>query len=278
MKGAIHKPILRAATPHVSAGTNHSNRRPHGLPIRPLYSSTPTARPSPTSSSMAVSNNSHMLFLQRSFSSHSYPAPFARRKLFLPMGAFALIGGAMLFFSSTVGSLSIPLLSKPNGAARMKERLTRHGFVERAVAPDGNCQMRALSDQILGDEKYHKDVRLNIMKWLSANEKFPVGEGGGATLGDFIDKDQFPKWASYITYMSQNGAWGDHITLLAAAEVYAVTVNILSNVDDGGTGQYITSIKPKSITPSKEIYLSHWHEMHYNSLYKESAVVGQQAA
>jgi len=184
----------------------------------------------------------------------------------------------MLFFSSTVSSFSIPLLSRQTATSRMKERLTKHGFAERVVSPDGNCQMRAISDQLMGDEKYHKEVRLKIMKWLSNNEKFVVDDSGGASIGDFIDRDQFPQWTSYINYMSRDGAWGDHITLLAASEVYGVTINILSNVEDNGSGQYLTTIKPRSSKSAKDIYLSHWHEMHYNSLYKESSVVGQQAA
>lgn len=78
-----------------------------------------------------------------------------------------------------------------------------------------------------------------------------MDDDGTATLGDFIDRDQFPKWATYTTYMSRNGklnnififdllllnsfyfyaliiklgTWGDHITLLAAAEVYGVNVS-----------------------------------------------------
>lgn len=183
----------------------------------------------------------------------------------------------MLFLSSTASALSIPLLMS-SATARMKERLEKHGFVERPVIPDGNCQMRALSDQILGNENYHKEVRLKLINWLSANEKFGIDDSGTTTLGDFIDRDQFPKWASYVAYMSRNGSWGDHITLLAAAEVYGVTITVVSNVEDQGTGQYVTTIQPRSAKSTKIIYLSHWHEMHYNSLHKENPVVGQQAA
>lgn len=186
----------------------------------------------------------------------------------------------MLFLSSsTVQALSFsPFSGKPSGSTRMKERLAKHGFVEKLVSPDGNCQMRAISDQIFGDENRYQEVRQKIMNWLSVHEKFAVDDDGGATLGDFIDRDQFPKWNSYISYMSQNGAWGDHITLLGAAESYGVNITVLSNVEGNAADQYITFIKPKSTKPTKNIYLSHWHEMHYNSLYPVNQAKPQEAA
>lgn len=184
----------------------------------------------------------------------------------------------MLFLGSTASAFNIPLLSRSSAAARMKERLDKHGFIEKPVEPDGNCQMRAISDQIFGDENFHKEVRLKIINWLNANEKFGVDESGSTTLGDFLDRDKFPRWGSYVAYMAQNGAWGDHLTLVAATEVYGVTITILSNLEDRGTGQYITTITPRSKKSTQNIYLSHWHEMHYNSLHLANPVVGQQAA
>lgn len=80
------------------------------------------------------------------------------------------------------------------------------------------------------------------------------------------------------------GSWGDHITLVAASEVYNVQVSplspfplnflwphsfplplpflhsfshqiaIISNVDDHGSGQYITTIMPRSKKPTKTVY------------------------
>jgi len=138
--------------------------------------------------------------------------------------------------------------------------------------------MRALADQLFGDENRHKEVRGRIMRWLSSHEKFAVDENGGATLGDFIDRDQFPKWNSYISYMSQNGAWGDHITLLGAAETYGVTITVLSNVDDNGANQYMTYIRPRSTRSTNDLYISHWHEMHYNSLQFANPKRAQEAA
>lgn len=39
------------------------------------------------------------------------------------------------------------------------ERLPAYGLCERQVQGDGNCQFRALSDQLFGSQDYHRLVR-----------------------------------------------------------------------------------------------------------------------
>jgi len=168
---------------------------------------------------------------------------------------------------------------------RMKQRLEKYGFVERPVAPDGNCMMRAISDQLGGSEAYYPAVRKTIADWLSRNADFVVQdpsasteqkEAGspsfteqGARLSDFLDTDQFPTWDSYCKYMGRDKTWGDHLALVAASEAYQAKIYILSSVDtQGGKSEPVTVIEPKSGTPKRTIYLSHWHENHYNSLQK----------
>lgn len=273
---SVPKPLLRMATAHLSANGN----RPQSSGPRstlPVLSSNSWGSSSSSASTPAEgcvsatstplvprSNNNNLAYLQRNFGTRSYPPPstFSGK-----LGALALLGGVMLFLGSAQTAHSFFFSSKASPASRMKDRLEKHGFTERQVIPDGNCQMRAISDQLLGDENHHRAVRSKIMSWLSTNEKFSVDDSGSTTLGDFIDREQFPKWTTYTSYMSRNGAWGDHITLLAAAEVYGVNISIISNVEDNGHDQYITCINPRSQKPSKTINLSHWHEMHYNSLY-----------
>eukprot|EP00026_Physarum_polycephalum_P011271 Phypoly_transcript_11478.p1 GENE.Phypoly_transcript_11478~~Phypoly_transcript_11478.p1 ORF type:complete len:280 (+),score=21.29 Phypoly_transcript_11478:126-965(+) len=267
MKTSLHKPLLRMATAHSAVMGNTKPSQGASYSTLPLLASrTPSSYSStPESTSTIVSpriTNFHGM--QRNFSAttHSY-----RRSVLPPLGTLAIIGGVMLFLGhSTADAFSIPFFNKATPASRMKERLEKHGFIEAPVVPDGNCQMRALADQIHGDENYHADVRSKIIAWLSKNEKFPIDDSG-STLGDFIDRDHYPRWSSYVIYMSRNGSWGDHITLVAAAEVYGVQISIISNVDDGGAGQYMTTITPRSQKPTKTVNLSHWHELHYNSLH-----------
>ena len=94
----------------------------------------------------------------------------------------------------------------------------RYGFKERSVVGDGNssliapvtssgnCLMRAISDQVDGTEKNHKEVREKISKWLASNENFAV-DSSGTKLVNFLDTDTFPSWKHYCYYMSKDQSW-----------------------------------------------------------------------
>jgi len=277
MKTPLPRPLMRMATAHsaVVGNTKPSQCSSSTLPL--LASRTYPSSSTPTSTSTSTTVSPHITNLYRMPRTFFSTAHSYRRSMFPPLSTLAIIGGVMLFLGhSTVDAFSIPFFNRPTPTSRMKERLEKHGFIEAPVVPDGNCQMRALADQINGDENYHADVRSKIISWLDKNEKFPVDDSGSTTLGDFIDRDHYPRWASYVSYMSRNGSWGDHITLVAAAEVYGVQISIISNVDDGGTGQYMTTIIPRSRKPTKTVSLSHWHELHYNSLHPAKQVGGRE--
>jgi len=265
MKSSVPKPLMRFASAHTVSNKSQGSQPRSTLPLlTSRSSSSPSAESYSHVPTISRINN---MPLHHNFSTVARAAAYSGFKLNGKLGTLALLGGVMLFLGTAPTAYSFFPFSKSTPTSRMKERLKKHGFVERPVIPDGNCQMRAISDQIHGNEGKYVDVRSKIISWLNTNEKFSVDDDGSATLGDFIDRDQFPKWGTYTTYMSRNGTWGDHITLLAAAEVYGVNIGIISNVEDNGTGNYITAIKPRSKKPTKTINLSHWHEMHYNSLY-----------
>lgn len=161
-------------------------------------------------------------------------------------------------------------------AERMANRLQKYRMREKNISPDGNCQMRAIADQLFGDQEKHNEVRRNVVQWLQSNEKFPVDETGSTTLSEFLDRDQFPTWRHYCDYMARDRAWGDHMTLLAAAQVYHARIWVLSNVDSDDS-QCVSVINPIPSPASlrgnaktnqvRDVRLSHWAELHYNSLY-----------
>jgi len=160
-------------------------------------------------------------------------------------------------------------------AARVAERIHKYGLVERKITPDGNCQFRALADQIMADQNRHKEVRKKIIDWLKGNEKYAVDDQSSTTLGDFLDRDQYPSWENYCYYMSGSRAWGDHLTLLAATEAFGVNLWILSSVEVPDSpetikhdfDQYITTLSPRIAKPNKTARLAHYHELHYTSLH-----------
>uniref|UniRef100_A0ACD6A753 Uncharacterized protein n=1 Tax=Avena sativa TaxID=4498 RepID=A0ACD6A753_AVESA len=58
---------------------------------------------------------------------------------------------------------------------RLSERLGTYGLAEFQIEGDGNCQFRALADQIFCNPDYHKQVRKAVMKQI-------WGMGGSSDL------------------------------------------------------------------------------------------------
>jgi hypothetical protein len=153
-----------------------------------------------------------------------------------------------------------------NETKLMHERLKRLGFVEHQIVPDGNCQFRAVAHQLFGDENRHPEVRQEVVKWLSVNANFKIDDN--TKLLDFIDLEEHKNWETYVRCLSKEGFWGDHLTLIAASEVYKIEITIVSSLSTRDNGDLVNIIKPRSGNATRTVYLSHWHEYHFNSLQK----------
>ncbi|GAU15844.1 hypothetical protein TSUD_40650 [Trifolium subterraneum] len=70
---------------------------------------------------------------------------------------------------------------------------------------DGNCQFRALSDQLYRSPNLHKFVREQIVQQLKSDPDLYAGYVPMA-------------YSEYLKKMSKSGEWGDHVTLQAAAD------------------------------------------------------------
>jgi len=202
----------------------------------------------------------------------STPALVPRYRGIGALGLISFLGcTSLLFYASTGHPLAQSFSRSRNSSpeSRMQERFARFGLVEKLIQGDGNCQMRALADQIYGDERRHVEVRAKIANWLLTNERFAVDKEGTTTIGDFLDRDLYPNWRSYCNAMSKDSVWGDHLTLVAASEAYSVNIWVLSSVDapTNDERQYVTLISPKKTDLNKTLRLAHYHELHYNSLH-----------
>ncbi|EGC32921.1 hypothetical protein DICPUDRAFT_81296 [Dictyostelium purpureum] len=160
------------------------------------------------------------------------------------------------------GRLSLdptPLNETEKALIRLNERIELYQLMPKKEIPgDGNCQMHALSDQIFGDLEHSVIIRNNIVDWLRQNKGFYLPNG--ETLSDFVTTNS---WEEYCNSMSQNGTWGDHLTLVAAAEIYKINISIISSVESQSSS--FIEITP-SIKCQNGILLSHFAEFHYGSL------------
>ncbi|KAH7679148.1 Ubiquitinyl hydrolase 1 protein [Dioscorea alata] len=133
---------------------------------------------------------------------------------------------------------------------RLLERLTTYGLAEMQVEGDGNCQFRALADQLFRNPDYHKHVRKAVVKQLKHFRKF---------YESYVPMD----YKTYLKNMKRTGEWGDHVTLQAAADRFGAKICLLTSFRD----TCLVEIVPKEQNPAKELWLSFWSEVHYNSLY-----------
>ncbi|KAL2482182.1 Cysteine proteinases superfamily protein [Forsythia ovata] len=138
---------------------------------------------------------------------------------------------------------------------RLAERLTTYKLAELRIEGDGNCQFRALADQLLQHQDYHQYVRKQVVKQLKSYRNLYEG---------YVPM----KYKIYVKKMKRLGEWGDHVTLQAAADRFEAKICLVTSFRDTC---YI-EILPKDNSPSRELWLSFWSEIHYNSLYQTGEV------
>ncbi|WOK94904.1 OTU domain-containing protein [Canna indica] len=135
---------------------------------------------------------------------------------------------------------------------RLLDRLQLYDLVERKVQGDGNCQFRALSDQLYRTPEHHEFVRQQVVEQLKSHPK--IYEGYVPMAYD-----------DYLKKLSRSGEWGDHVTLQAASDSYGVKIFVITSFKDTC---YI-EILPNVEKSKRVIFLSFWAEVHYNSIYPE---------
>jgi hypothetical protein len=141
--------------------------------------------------------------------------------------------------------------------ATARERLQRvvesfKGKV-RPVKADGNCQFRAISLQLYGDESHHAAIRSQVVKQLASVPQHYMG---------FVHGEKF---ADYSRRMSQDGQWGDNVTLQAASDVLGMRISILTDQP----GSEHVSIHPSQMlnaTTRTSLCLAFVAEFHYDAV------------
>ncbi|XP_034695983.1 OVARIAN TUMOR DOMAIN-containing deubiquitinating enzyme 11 isoform X2 [Vitis riparia] len=102
---------------------------------------------------------------------------------------------------------------------RLAERLATYDLAELQIEGDGNCQFRALADQLFRNPDYHKHVRKKVVKQLKHFRK--------------LYESYVPmKYRSYLKQMKKSGEWGDHLTLQAAADRFGAKICLITSFRD----------------------------------------------
>ena len=132
------------------------------------------------------------------------------------------------------------------------------GFEVAPIDADGNCQFSAIAQQ-LGPDIGYKDVRSRVVKRLRqwADEQ-TVDENF------FFIRDDIHGYEAYLSAMEQDGTWGDHLTLLAAAVEFNLNIHVITTLGDGYVSVNVDqSFRDGDARQIKDICLAHQPELHY---------------
>ncbi|XP_070181105.1 uncharacterized protein [Littorina saxatilis] len=152
--------------------------------------------------------------------------------------------------------------SERTGIELLLDNAQLHGLeLDSDNSGNGNCMFLALQQQLEknGVKKNHREIRTEIVKFLSQN---PIlGEGRDTVyLPDFVSN--YVSWEAYLNSLNEDGVWGDNIALLAAANVYQISICVVSSVHN--SEPFI--IEASSGISLFDVHLGHISEMHYVTL------------
>ena len=149
--------------------------------------------------------------------------------------------------------------SPESGIEMLHRNALLHGLeLDSDNAGGGNCLFLAISQQlekVFGTVRSHQDIRKDLVTFMSENPTL-----GSVYLPSFVSN--YPSWRAYLDALGQDGTWGDHLTLIAAASVYHMSITIVSSVEDSDP----VVIDPATGTSQGTIPLGHLAELHYMTL------------
>jgi len=121
-----------------------------------------------------------------------------------------------------------------NQRAEAQKRLMQVVALYRAhvhpVQADGNCQFRAISFALYGNEEHHADLRGQVVDQM---RKMPKD------YAQFV----YEPYHDYVARMARDGEWGDNVTLQAASDVLDCRMQVLTDVP----GSESVMVYPKNL-------------------------------
>lgn len=132
---------------------------------------------------------------------------------------------------------------------RLADRLVLYGLAEQKIKGDGNCQFRALSDQLYRTPEHHKYVRKAVVKQLKANPE---------VYSNYVPM----KYSEYLKNMAKNSEWGDHVTLQAASDHFGVRISLITSFRD----TCFIEIVPAEQKSKRGLYFIPFSPIYYRSI------------
>ena len=165
---------------------------------------------------------------------------------------------------STAGlaeAVELETRSMAEGKQLIDARLARLGLSSVLMMDDGNCQFRALSHQLFGDQSFHKEVRAEVVAWMKTH---------AASFAPFVGgRSDFYR---YVADMGKNRCWGDELTLRAACDAFRCVLFIVQSTKTNWLLVYEPGRNARRSRAEdrdahrKTVFLSYIAPVHYNSV------------
>mgnify|MGYP001795976971 CR=1 FL=1 len=117
----------------------------------------------------------------------------------------------------------------------------------------GNCLFRAIAHQLYHDANRHLEIRGVGIQYLQNNPERFIESA-------VVDNTS---WSEYISNMSLEGTWGDHIIMQAIAEAMNLKIHVIESSENLAEPTLVQTLNLSETTSS--IYIGHIGEMHYVS-------------
>ncbi|KNC55491.1 cysteine-type peptidase [Thecamonas trahens ATCC 50062] len=146
---------------------------------------------------------------------------------------------------------------------RLDEGLRRDQLAEYDIEPDGNCQFVALGQQLFGSLECGAWVRATVLDHILAHPEAFAGFVPGGSLADLH---------KHVRSMRTRGAWGDHLTLTAAAQVWGARIEVVTSApadadDPDNPAAPLVIEPPGAVVWPRTLRLSHIAHEHFNSVF-----------
>ena len=119
---------------------------------------------------------------------------------------------------------------------------------------DGNCQFRAVSDQLFGTQEHHQMVRSRSVAFMRDN---------AAQFSCFVVEPG--AFEGYLALMLRGKrgkpTWGDELTLRAICNVFGCTIHVLTSQQ----GPWYLKYAPEVTKTDKQVFLAYISPAHYNA-------------
>ena len=170
------------------------------------------------------------------------------------------IGLQTAVYFSTMNSRNNIITSDSSFDSLMEIAAQYNLEIESDNAGGGNCMFISLEQQLQKNGIFinHREIRRRIVAYLARNHQIQSGNGEIVSLSDFVTSHA--SWDDYLQHLSQDGVWGDHLALLAAANEFQISIWIISNLPNSDP----VLIEPANAGASvATVYLGHLSEIHY---------------